>query len=107
VRVDLVDAFVGQAERDELANAVVRHIPADGAGGLGQQLHHAQVGQRVDLEAAQLAWDNQAVEAGGMEPLDQRLRQSLLLLDLVAIFADDRPQSGGRPHERLGVDVGR
>jgi hypothetical protein len=42
-----------------------------------------------------------------MEPLDQRFRQSLLLLDLVAIFADDRPQSGGRPHERLGVDVGR
>jgi hypothetical protein len=107
VRVDLVDARVRQAERDELADAVVGDIPADGAGGLGQQLHDAQVGQRVDLEAAQLAWDDQAIEAAGMEPLDQRFRQSLLLLDLVVIPADDRAQRGGTLHERLSVDIGR
>src|SRR5206468_10410618 len=61
VRVDLVDALVRQTERDELADAVVGQIPADRAGGLGQQLHDAHVGQRVSLEAAQCTRHHQAV----------------------------------------------
>ena len=48
-----------------------------------------------------------SIEAGGMKLLDQRLRQSRLALDLVAMAADDRPQSGRGLHRRLGIDVGR
>jgi len=55
MRKELVDALVRQPERDELDDAVVGDVPADRAGGLGQQLHDAQVGQRVDLQAAQRA----------------------------------------------------
>ena len=75
--------------------------------GLGEQLHDAHVGQRIGLEAAQPTRDDQAVEAGGVELLDQRLRQALPALDLVVIAADDRPQSGRGPHGRLRIDVGR
>ena len=107
VRVDLVDALVRQPERDELADAVVGHVPAGRAGGLGQQLHDAHVGQRVGLQAAQCTRDHEAVEAGGMKLLDQRLRQALLALDLVVIAADDRLQRGRRSHRRLSVDLVR
>ena len=34
--VDFVDAFVGQTERNELGNAVIGNVPADGTGALGQ-----------------------------------------------------------------------
>src|SRR5262249_26502147 len=51
VRVDLVDTFVRQPERDELADAVVGHVPADRAGTLGQEFYDAQIGQRVGLQA--------------------------------------------------------
>src|SRR5919106_4397979 len=64
VRVDLMDALVRQTERDELADAVVGQVPADRAGALGQELHDAQVGQRVGLQAAELARDQQTVETG-------------------------------------------
>jgi hypothetical protein len=53
-----------------LADAVVCQVPADRAGALGQDLYDAQVGQRVDLQAAELAWNHQAVEAGGVQLLD-------------------------------------
>jgi len=102
-----VDALVRQPQRDELADAVVGQIPADRAGGLGQQLHDAQVGQRISLQTTQLTRDDQAVEASGMKLLDQRFWQALLALDLVAIAADDRAQSGRGPHRRLSIDVGR
>ena len=52
------------------ADAVVGHVPADRADPLGQELHDAQVGQRVGLQAAQLARDHQAIEAGGVQLLD-------------------------------------
>src|SRR5207249_8478284 len=107
VPVDLVDALVRQAERDELGDVVVAEIPADRAGGLGQQLHDAQIGQRVGLQAAQRPRPYQAVEAGGVKLLDQRLRQALLSLDLLAIATDDRPQSSCGLHRGLSVDVGR
>jgi hypothetical protein len=102
-----VDALVRQTERDELADAVVGQVPADRPGALGQQLHDAQVGQRVGLQAAQFTRDHQAVEAGGVKLLDQRFRQALLALDLLAIAANDRPQGGGGLNRRLSVDIGR
>jgi len=49
-----------------LADAVVGQVPTDCAGALGHELHDAQVGQRVDLQAAQRVWDHQTVEAGGV-----------------------------------------
>jgi hypothetical protein len=102
-----MDALVRQTERDELGDLVVTEIPADRAGALGQQLDHAEVRERVGLQAAQLTRPHQPVEAGGMELLDQRFRQALLALDLIAIAADDRPQSGGGLNQRLSVDIGR
>ena len=45
------------------------------------------------------------VEAGGVELLDQRLRQALLALDLVVIPADDRAERQGGLHRGLSVDV--
>ena len=107
MRVDLVDALVRQTERDELADAVVGQVPADRAGALGQELHDAQVGQRVGLQAAQLARDHQAVEAGGVQLLDQGFRQALLALDLLMIAADHRPQGGRGLHQGLRVDIDR
>ena len=107
VRVDLVDALVRQPERDELADAVVGQVPADRAGALGQELHDAQVGQRVDLQAAELARDHQAVEAGGVQPLDQGFRQVLLAFDLLMIAVDHRPQGGRGLHQGLRVDIDR
>ena len=105
--VDLLDALVRQPERDELGDVVVAEIPADGAGALGQQLHDAQIGQQIGLQAAKLTRPHEPVEAGGMELLDQRFRQPLLSLDLVAIAADDRPQCSRGLHEGLRIDVGR
>src|SRR5712691_5439361 len=107
VRVDLVDALVRQTERNELADAVVGHVPADRAGALGQKLHDAQVGQRVSLQAAERARDHQAVEAGGVRLLDQGLRQALLALDLLMITADHRPQGGCGLYQGLRVDIDR
>ena len=107
VRVDLVHALVRQPERDELADAVVGKVPADRAGALGQQLHDAQVGQRIDLQAAQRARDHHSVEAGGVQLLDQGRRQALLALDLLMIAAQHRPQRGGSPHQGLRVDIRR
>ena len=72
-----------------------------------KQLHDAQVGQRVDLQAAQRARDHQAVEAGGVQLLDQGLRQALLALDLLMIVADHRPQGGRGLHQGLRVDIDR
>jgi len=107
VRVDLVDALVRQTERDELTAAVVGQVPTDRAGALGQELHNAQVGQRVSLQAAQLARDHQAVEAGGVQLLDQCFRQALLAFDLLMIAADHRPQGGRGLHWGLSVDIDR
>src|SRR5206468_2878753 len=67
VPVDLLDALVRQPERDELGDVVVAEIPADGAGALGQQLHDAQIGQQIGLQAAKLTRPHEPVEAGGME----------------------------------------
>ena len=86
---------------------LLARVPADRAGALGQQLDDAQVRERVGLQAAQFTRDHQAVEAGGMELLDQRFRQALLALDLIAIAADDRPQGGGGLNRGLSVDIGR
>src|SRR5262249_40053390 len=105
VPVKLLDALVRQPERDELADAVVGHIPAGRAGGLGEQLDDAHVSQRIDLQTAQGARYDHAVEARGMKFLDQRLRQALLAVDLVVLATNDRPQSGRGPHERLTIDV--
>src|SRR5881628_1245702 len=105
-RVNLLDTLVRQTERDELADAVVGHIPADRAGALGEQLNDAYVGQRVSLKTTQLPRDDQPVEAGGMKLLHQRLRQALLALDLVVVAADDRPQRGCGPHRGLSIDIG-
>ena len=102
-----MDALVRQTERDELGDLVVTEIPADRAGALGQQLDHAEVRERVGLQAAQFTRPHQPVEAGGMELLDQRFRQALLALDLIAIAADDRPQGGGGLNRGLSVDIGR
>jgi hypothetical protein len=52
VRVDLVDAFVRQAERDELADAVVGHDSSRRARALGQELDDARRRSRIDLQAA-------------------------------------------------------
>src|SRR5262249_36621738 len=65
--VDLLDALVLQAERDELADAVVGDVPAGRAGGLGEQLDDARVRQRIDLQPAQGTRDDHPVEAGGMK----------------------------------------
>src|SRR5437867_4407958 len=105
-RVNLLDTLVRQTERDELADAVVGHIPADRAGALGEQLNDAHVGQRVSLKTTELTRDDQPVEAGGMKLLHQRLRQALLALDLVVVAADDRPQRGCGPHRGLSIDIG-
>ena len=51
--MDLVHAVIRQPKRDELADAVVGRVPADRAGALGQQFNDPQVGQRIDLQAAQ------------------------------------------------------
>src|SRR5262249_56320065 len=48
--VDLLDALVRQAERDELADAVVGDVPAGPAGGLGAPLAHPRVRPRSDLQ---------------------------------------------------------
>ena len=55
----------------------------------------------------QLAWDHQAVEAGGVQLLDQGFRQALLALDLLMIAADHRPQGGRGLHWGLRVDIDR
>src|SRR5262249_20348347 len=91
----------------ELADAVVGHVPSGRSGGLRQQLHDTDIGERIGLQAAQRAWNDEAVEAGGMKLLDQRLRQALLALELVVVAPDDRLQRGGGPHRRLSLDVGR
>ena len=100
-------ALVGQAERHELADAAVAEVPADRAGALGQQLHCAQVGQRVDLQAAQLARDHHPVEAGGAQLFDQRFRQALLAFDLLTVAAEHRLQGKRRLHQRLCIDIYR
>ncbi len=97
----------GRPKRDELADAVVGDVPADRAGALGQQFDDAQVGQRIDLQAAQRARDHQAVEAGGVQLLDQRWRQPLLALDLLMVVAQHRPQGGCGLHHGLRVDIDR
>ena len=74
-------------------------------GALGQQLDDAQIGQRVDLQAAQRARDHHAVEAGGAQLLDQGFRQALLALDLLVIVAEHRPQGGRGLHHGLRVDI--
>src|SRR5262249_4798541 len=105
VSVKLLDALVRQPERDELADAVVGHVPAGRAGCLGEQLDDAYVRQRVYLMTAQGARDDHAVEPGGVKLLDQHLRQALLALELVVMATNDRLQSRRRPHERLTIDV--
>jgi hypothetical protein len=90
-----------------LADAVVGHVPADRAGALGQELHDAQVGQWVGLQATELARDHQAVEAGGVQLLDQGLRQALFAFDLLMIAANHRPQGGRGLHQGLRVDIDR
>ena len=102
-----MDAVVRQSERDQLADAAVAEVPADRAGALGQQLHDPQVGQRVELQAAQLARDHHPVEAGGTQLLDQRFRQALLALDLLTVAAELRLQSRRSLHHRLRVDIRR
>src|SRR5262249_21385219 len=96
-----------QTERHELADAVVRHVPTDRPVPFGQELHDPQVGERVDLQSTELARNHQAVEAGGVELLDDRLRQALLALDLLAIAADGRWKRRGRLTQGWSVDIGR
>ena len=105
--MDLVDALVRQPQRHELADAVVGEVPADRAAALGQQLDDAQIGQRVDLQSAESARDHHAVEPGVAQLLDQRRRQALLALDLLAIAAQHRLQRGRCLHHRLRVDICR
>jgi hypothetical protein len=101
------DALIRQAERDQLADAVVGDVPADRAGTFRQVLHGSGVGQRVDLQAAQRTWDDHPVEAGGTQLLDQDGRQALLAFDLLPVLADHRAQIGGGPHQRLRFNVRR
>ena len=102
---DLPDTLVRQSERDQLRDIVVAEVPADRARGLGQQLDHSQIRERVDLQPPQLARSHEPIEAGGVKLLDQRLGQALLPVDLVAVAADDRLQRGRRLHDRLGIDI--
>ena len=92
--MDLTDAVLRQAERDELADAVVGEVPADRAASLGQQLDDAQIGQRIGLQPAQRARDHHPVEAGGAQLFDQCARQALLAVDAgvradLDVIADD------------------
>ena len=105
--VDFAHALVGQAERDELADAVIGDVPADRARALGQQFHDPQIGQRIDLQAAQRARDHHAIEAGVAQLLEQSLREALLALDVLLVFAQPRLQGSRRSHHRLGVDIER
>ena len=105
--VDLVHSLVRQSERHELADAAVAEVPADRAGALGQELHGAQVSQRVGLQAAQLARDHHPVEAGGAQLFDQRFRQALLAFDLLTVAAEHRLQGERRLHQRLCIDIYR
>jgi hypothetical protein len=76
-----VYALVRQPEREELADAVIGQIPADRASALGHEIHDAQGGERVDLQAAQRARHHQTIEAGSVQLLDEGFRQALLAFD--------------------------
>src|SRR6185436_8930778 len=102
---DLLDAFRWQTERDELGDVVVAEIPADRAGRLGQQLDRPQIGQRIELQPAQLSRSDEAVEARRVTLLDQPLRQALLALELVTQAADHRLERRRRLHGWLRFDV--
>ena len=105
--IDLLHAVVGQAERDQRADAVVGDVPADRARGFGQELDDADVGQRIGLQAAQRPRQQEAVEARRVHLLDQLGRQPLLALDLVVVVPHGRLERGGRLDHRLGIDLGR
>ena len=100
-----MDPVVRQAESDKLADAVVGEVPADRTGALGQQLHDAQVGQRIDLQAPKRARDHHPVEAGGVELFHEGRRHALLALDLFVIATQHRLKRSGRLHQGLRVDV--
>src|SRR5262249_61878392 len=64
-------------------------------------------GHKAGVRPAKPPRPPEPVDAGGMELLDQRFRQPLLSLDLVAMAPDDRPQCSRGLHEGLRIDVGR
>ncbi len=105
--MDLLDTVVGQSERDQLADTVVGNVPANRASGLRQQFGDPQVGQRVDLEAAQRSRDHHSVEAGLAHLRDQGFRHALFALDLVMAGADHRLHRQGSLHQRLRVNIFR
>ena len=105
--MDFLHALIRQAERDQLADAVVGEVPADRTAALGQQFHDAQIGQRIDLQPAERARDHHAVEPGSEYLLDQSARHALLALDLLLKAADHWLQRGGGLHQRLRIDIGR
>jgi len=47
-----VHALVREAQGDELTDAVVRDVPADRAGALGQELGDTRIGNRINLQPA-------------------------------------------------------
>ena len=107
VGVDFADAFVRQAEGHELADTIVGNVPTHRSGAFGQKFGNTEVGQRIDLQAAQGARDHHPIEAGGAHLFDQFRRQTLLALELFMVLAQDRAHGGGGPHHGLGVDIGR
>ena len=66
-RIDLVHAFVRQAQGDELADAVVGDVPADRTGALGQELGNPGISDRVHLQPAERARQHHAIETGGAQ----------------------------------------
>src|SRR5262249_37394419 len=107
LRIDLLYAVARKAERDQLADAVVGDVPADRARAFGQELHDADVGQRIGLQAAQRLRQQEAVKPRRVHLLDQLRRQPLLALDLVVVVPQSRLERGGGLYHRLGIDVDR
>ena len=97
-------ARVRQAERHELADAVVGDVPADRTGAFGQQFHDPQIGQRIDLQPAQRARDDHAVEPSREHLREQgggmRCSRSISCWSRAALA-----QRGRRLHQWLRVDI--
>src|SRR5215831_13528091 len=107
LRIDLLHAVVGKAERDQRADAVVGDVPADRARAFGQELDDTDVGQRIGLQAAERARQQEAVKARSVHLLDELRRKPLLALDLVLVAPQSRLERDGRLDYRLGIDVDR
>jgi hypothetical protein len=107
LRIDLLDAFLRHADRDELADGAVGEVPADRAAALGEMLDGTGVGDRVELMSVEVARQCHAVKAGLVKLLDERLGHALLALDLVLVGAQLGLDRLGRLHDRVRLDIER